>query len=386
MDLIYNCIIVFNKTKDLALFCRRRKDPYQGLYNFVGGKVEPGETSEAAAYRELYEETGITGRQIRLYRLMDIRYYHQGFDLQIYVGKLEEDVPLTEETNPLLWLPLTEDFTDKSRFAGEQNIAHIMNVALEYPIPGRTMMTDGRYVGIDGCSKGWIAVTLDYGQVHIKRYAALTEIIDANPLPATFLIDMPIGLPENFQDRRPEADARKALGERRSTIFSVPCRQAVQLTDQNREAREEVEEARKEINKQVLKKSLSKQTLAIIPKIKEVDDFLQTHTEYKDILFESHPELCFARLKGSVLKTKKSSADGAEERTGILSQFIKDERFKSAHDLAKEIGCKPDDILDAACLAVTAALKAHDLTATIPESPDKDARDLSMQMVVPNMK
>jgi 8-oxo-dGTP pyrophosphatase MutT (NUDIX family) len=135
MNLIYNCIVVFNKTKDRVLFCKRQKDPYKGLYNFVGGKVEPGEDAEAAAYRELFEETGITGRQIRLYRLMDIRYYHQGFDLQTYVGKLDEDVPLKEETNPLLWLPLTEDFTDKSRFAGEQNIAHIMNVALEYPIP-----------------------------------------------------------------------------------------------------------------------------------------------------------------------------------------------------------------------------------------------------------
>ena len=121
MNLIYNCIIVFNKTKDRALFCKRQKNPYKGLYNFVGGKVEPGEDSETAAYRE--------------YRLMDIRYYHQGFDLQLYVGKLDEDVPVKEETNPLLWLPLTEDFTDRDRFAGEQNIAHIMNVALEYPMP-----------------------------------------------------------------------------------------------------------------------------------------------------------------------------------------------------------------------------------------------------------
>ena len=40
-----------------------------------------------------------------------------------------------EETDPLLWLPLTEDFADRDRFAGGQNIAHIINVALKYPIP-----------------------------------------------------------------------------------------------------------------------------------------------------------------------------------------------------------------------------------------------------------
>ena len=135
MKSVYNCIVVFNKTRDAVLFCKRMKDPYKGLYNFVGGKVEPGEESESAAYRELQEETGITEQQIRLYRLMDIRYYHQDFDLELYVGQLEEDVVLKEETNPLIWLPLDEDFADKYRFAGEQNIAHIMNVALQYPIP-----------------------------------------------------------------------------------------------------------------------------------------------------------------------------------------------------------------------------------------------------------
>lgn len=99
-----NCIVILNQNGDEVLFCRRMKDPYKGLYNFVGGKLEPGESSEAAAYRELQEETGISRRDIRLYRLMDLTYYHLNFVLEIYMGVLERDVELQEEVNPLQWL------------------------------------------------------------------------------------------------------------------------------------------------------------------------------------------------------------------------------------------------------------------------------------------
>lgn len=127
-----NCIVLFNSKKDAVLFCRRRKDPYQGKYNFVGGKVEKGESSLDAAYRELEEETGITAGDVSLYRLIIIG---QAFVLEIYVGMLDRDPVLREEKNPLVWLPLTEDFTAKDRFAGDQNIAHIINVALMFPMP-----------------------------------------------------------------------------------------------------------------------------------------------------------------------------------------------------------------------------------------------------------
>ena len=59
-----NCIVVFNNEKDKILFCKRKKNPYKGLYHFVGGKLESEETSEAAAYRELQEETGIRAGKI----------------------------------------------------------------------------------------------------------------------------------------------------------------------------------------------------------------------------------------------------------------------------------------------------------------------------------
>lgn len=129
-----NCSVVFNRRKDKILFCKRTKEPFKGLYNFVGGKVEPGEDSFSAAYRELQEETGIGRDDICLFKLMDFTYYDQKFVLEIYVGQLQEDVQLVEEVNPLEWLPLTENFADPDRFAGDQNIAHIINVALKFSL------------------------------------------------------------------------------------------------------------------------------------------------------------------------------------------------------------------------------------------------------------
>lgn len=130
----YNCIVVLNDDKTKLLFCKRTKEPFKGRYNFVGGKIEDDEDSISAAYRELHEETGISSKEIQLFHFMDFTYYHQNFILELYVGKLCTSKELVEEINPLEWLSLTENFADPDRFAGDQNIAHIVNVALKFPL------------------------------------------------------------------------------------------------------------------------------------------------------------------------------------------------------------------------------------------------------------
>lgn len=376
-----NCIVVFSKDKDFVLFCKRKKEPYSGLLNFVGGKVEKGEPSEEAAYRELFEETGIGRKQIRLYRLMDITYYHQKFVLEMYVGKLEEDVNLCEEKNPLLWLPLTEDFADPDRFAGEQNIAHIINVALKYPIPEKSFMSDGQYIGIDGCRNGWIAAVLDYGNLRIERYETILDIMREFPTADAYLIDMAIGLPECIEEseKRPDKVARKELGKHGSTVFPIPCRQAIMVYPNDPQAVIKL----REFNLAVLGKSVSAQSINIIPKIRELDEFLDDHREYKNVLCESHPELCFTRLNGKALMMNKKTAEGLEERQSILEKYIEKGMMDGIQARAKELRCMPDDIMDAVCLAVSAALKVHGMCETIPENPQKDTKGLVMQMIVP---
>lgn len=56
----YNLIAVFNREEDKVVMCKRKKNPYKGSANFVGGKIEKNENGIEAAYRELQEETTIT--------------------------------------------------------------------------------------------------------------------------------------------------------------------------------------------------------------------------------------------------------------------------------------------------------------------------------------
>jgi len=122
-----NVIWVFSPAADKVLMCKRRKEPYIGLYNLVGGKIEPGEDGLAAAYRELREETGIS--DIKLVHLMDFTYYLDGScRLEVYAGRLAEPVDVHGDENELAWIDLREDFFDMRRFAGEGNIGHIFEI------------------------------------------------------------------------------------------------------------------------------------------------------------------------------------------------------------------------------------------------------------------
>ena len=121
-----NLIVVFNSGLNKSLFCIRSKEPYKGLYNFVGGKVEEGETNDEAAYRELFEETGITSDDIELDHFMDLNYFKYENNLQVYYGILKHDVKLVEEKNKLEWLKINEELLNNEKFAGNYNIPHII--------------------------------------------------------------------------------------------------------------------------------------------------------------------------------------------------------------------------------------------------------------------
>lgn len=121
-----NLIVVYDQEEENILFCYREKEPYKGLYNLVGGKLEKGESDIDGAYRELEEETAISKKDITLKHVMTFFYPMSDIELQAYVGKLKTDIPLVEEVNHLFWFSVNEDFWDMKKFAGEGNIGHIL--------------------------------------------------------------------------------------------------------------------------------------------------------------------------------------------------------------------------------------------------------------------
>ncbi|MCK9471570.1 MAG: NUDIX hydrolase [Bacilli bacterium] len=122
----YNVIIIFNNNKDKILLCERKKDPYQGLSNFVGGKIEKNEDSLTAVYRELFEETAITKADIKLVHLMDFTYHLDNIYVEVWVGNLIKDFEVKGEENKLFWSTLEHNFFDLNLYAGEGNIGHML--------------------------------------------------------------------------------------------------------------------------------------------------------------------------------------------------------------------------------------------------------------------
>lgn len=122
----YNVIVIFDKEMNKTLMCKRTKEPYMGMYNLVGGKIEKENDGLNEAYRELVEETNISKDDVELKHFMNIEYVSFNKSLEVYYGILNKEVELVEEVNKLEWVNISDNFFDMKRYAGEGNIGHII--------------------------------------------------------------------------------------------------------------------------------------------------------------------------------------------------------------------------------------------------------------------
>ena len=91
------------------MICQRPAHKARGLlWEFVGGKVEPGETKEAALIRECREELGVTVAVGDLYMELTHVYPDLTVHLSLFHAVITEGTPTLLEHNDLRWITRRE--------------------------------------------------------------------------------------------------------------------------------------------------------------------------------------------------------------------------------------------------------------------------------------
>ena len=92
---------------------RKANDMHQGKWNGLGGKLEPGETPEECALREIYEESGLKVRNPRLKGLLTFPLFANDEDWYAFVFVCEdfEGQLIDSPEGELRWIPNQELLT-----------------------------------------------------------------------------------------------------------------------------------------------------------------------------------------------------------------------------------------------------------------------------------
>src|SRR5690606_29542434 len=152
--------------------------------------------------------------------------------------------------------------------------------------------------GVDGCKGGWVAVFRDDGGAPSATvYPDFETLIDSLPTDTQVAVDMPIGLPDHVGHggRGPEALVRKFLGQRQSSVFSIPSRAAVYAEAGPFTSTEEWYDAHRRASAVARQTSeppraISIQAFGIFSKIREIDQLLIAERQLRERVIESHPE------------------------------------------------------------------------------------------------
>lgn len=202
------------------------------------------------------------------------------------------------------------------------------------------------FAGADGCRAGWLAlIGSSRAGWRIECFPDMPSLWHAAAGAHRFLLDVPIGLADSAQPTRGcDAIARKLLGRRHVCVFSPPSRAALYADSYSAACSSNFAE---------IGLKLSKQCWHIMPKIREVDAFLQSTPAARALIMESHPEVCWLRLNNGQPLLGKKSPDGLARRLALLRTHFPAIHAPVAALLRNRLprDVKTDDLLDAAVLA-----------------------------------
>ncbi len=219
-------------------------------------------------------------------------------------------------------------------------------------------MDDGaRVLGVDACKAGWVGIALgcEGPEAYVgATISALVEQAGRHGELRVVGIDIPIGLPDSGR-RAADVLARAAIGPRRSSVFMTPVRAALQAPDHADAV---------SINRRLAGEGASVQAFGLRTKLFEVERFVRSTTLP---VLEVHPEVCFARMQGQPLISRKSTWAGSEARRALLRTH--------GVELSGELGMSGldvgvDDVLDAGAVAWTARRWAAGEAMSLPDPPE----------------
>ena len=99
--------LIWDENRFLA--CQRPTHKARGLlWEFVGGKVEPGETKKQALIRECQEELAVTVAVQDVFMEVDHVYPDLTVHLTLFNASIAEGIPQKIEHNDLRWITVEE--------------------------------------------------------------------------------------------------------------------------------------------------------------------------------------------------------------------------------------------------------------------------------------
>jgi predicted RNase H-like nuclease len=237
-------------------------------------------------------------------------------------------------------------------------------------------MTDDRlFVGVAWCTGPWLAVV--FAGETFDHAAVFDGVGDAwlryEERAARVLVDVPVGLVERGDEgRRCDALAREVLGARRDAVYHPPVREAT---------RKRRFPAASRTHERKTGRELSRTAFGASEAIAAVDELLQELPAARDVVGETHPEVCFRAFAGRPLEYPRDVAAGYAERLRTLAEYDPDGPV-TVQAVAEATGgadVAVADVLDAVVAGYTARPGSAALRS-LPSEPPRDATGLPMRI------
>ncbi len=113
-------IAIITNHQGRLLFQHRKKQPYRGYLGLVGGKIEAGESQEAALSREVQEETGLVISEPRflgtIVETLQTTFDETAVSLHVFSVKTTGCLQANENEGDLLWVEKNDFFREKGKY------------------------------------------------------------------------------------------------------------------------------------------------------------------------------------------------------------------------------------------------------------------------------